>query len=148
MAQPCQGGQQWAGDVLGLGADTDDAGADVGGGPDDGDVVELGPGPGDAAAVRCPAASPRDFHEPDGQPERNAVAGQLQDLVADGGLADLPGAPGGVVALFQFDGDPDGQLLVVPGMRGGERHPGRVGVGQGAPLELLQDHAAPVEHAG
>jgi hypothetical protein len=32
-------------------------------------------------------------------------------------------------------------------MLGGERDPGRVGAGQRAALERLDDHASPVEHA-
>jgi hypothetical protein len=71
-------------------------------------VVELGPGPGDAAAVGRPAATARDFQEADAQAERYAVAGQFEDLVAERGLGDPPRAPGGVGALFQFDRDADG----------------------------------------
>ena len=58
-------------------ADPDDAGPDVGGGADDGQVVELGPGADDAAAVRRPARPPGHFPEPDAEPERDAVAGEL-----------------------------------------------------------------------
>jgi hypothetical protein len=46
--------------------------------------------------------------ETDRQPERHAVAGQLQDLVAERRLGDPPGAPRGVGAFFQLDPDPDG----------------------------------------
>jgi hypothetical protein len=56
---------------------------------------------------------------------RNAIGSQGQDLVAERGPADLPRSPGGVVAFLQLDPDPDGQLLVVPGMLRGERHLGR-----------------------
>jgi hypothetical protein len=49
--QPGQGEQEWPGDVLRVGADADDAGADVGWGADNRGVVDQGAGSGDAAAV-------------------------------------------------------------------------------------------------
>ena len=73
-------------------------------------------------------------------------SGKGQDLVAEHGVADSPGAPGGIGPFFQLHGDANGQGAGVAGMGGGEGHPARVGAGQGASLKGLGDKPAPVEH--
>jgi hypothetical protein len=110
-------------------------------------VVEGGPCSGDALLVGAPARPAGDLGEPDRQAEGDAVAGQLQDLIAYCCLADVPGAPRGIGPVLQLDRHADGQGAGVPRVGGREGHPGRVGAGEGAALEGLGDEATPVDHA-
>jgi hypothetical protein len=95
-------------------------GTGAGGHSDHGYVVKRRPSSNHAAAVGGPAVTTRDFLETDPEPERDTVSGQGQDLVPEHGVRDVPGAPGGVGAFLQFDGDADGQGADVAGMGGGE----------------------------
>src|SRR5829696_2152374 len=70
-------GEQDRGRASGMGSDADYPGPFVGRDSDHRDMVEFGPGPGDALSVRAPARSPGYFHEPYGQAEGYSVSGQL-----------------------------------------------------------------------
>src|SRR5215207_884576 len=143
-----EGEEEPAGTCAALVTHAHDAGPGVGGHPDHGDVVEVGPRPRHSLAVGCPAASAGDLGEPDGQAEGYAVTGQLEHLVSEGGLADVPFAPGGVGAVLDGQGAADGEGAGVAWVGGGERYPGRVGADQGAAGEGLDHEAALVDYAG
>jgi hypothetical protein len=89
-------------------------GALVGRHPDHGDVVERGPGSGDALAVGRPPTTPGYLGETDAQAERHAVAGEGEDLVADHGVRHVPGAVEGVGQVAQLERHPDGEGAGVP----------------------------------
>ena len=116
--------------------------------PDDGDVVEGGPGPGDALAVGGPATPAGDLLEPDGEAEGYAVAGEGEDLVADAWCRDTSHSPqaasarSSMVRVRRWGG------CRRPGVGGGEGHPAGVGAGEGAALERLGDQPAGVDHPG
>jgi hypothetical protein len=99
-------------------------------------------------AVSRPTTTTGHLGETDAQAQRDAVAGQGQDLVPDHGVRDVPGAVGGVGSFLELDHHADGQGAGVPGVGGREGHPGRVGALQGAAGERLGDEPAPVDHAG
>src|SRR5829696_2837142 len=126
-------------------ADAHHPGPFVGRLADHGDVVELGPGPGDALAVGAPAAPAGHLGKADTQAEGYAVAGEGEDLVADHGVRDPPLAPGGIGAVLDRQGDADREGAGVSRVGGRERHPGGVGAGQGTPGERLDDQAAGVD---
>ena len=102
-------------------------------------MVERGAHALNLAAVVGPAIGDRD--EADRQAGDRAVADQLEDLVAEAGLADLPDAVQSVWFVAQFDADPDRQGAGVAWVGGGERG-GRV-VGERAGPEGFQLAADP-----